>query len=198
MGCRRRLRSGSHGKEPIRQRDFVRFLGSTAVSWALGGTRAVAPQAPHRCTRIRSWTPPIAFNQRLQELGYIEGKNLIVDLARSTRANTFLELRGARAAARSVGKISGFAEIRPSAPSTRGHDEAAAATTPQQNGPDTSGRAVPKRLDVERLTEAARQYNLMCVLTSSGSSKFLEPMTGILSGLLSSNGALYCTLDLGT
>ena len=33
------------------------------------------------------------------------------------------------------------------------------ATTPQQNGPDTSERAVPKRLDVERLTEAARQYN---------------------------------------
>jgi hypothetical protein len=33
------------GKQPIRQRDLVRFLGSTAVSWALGGSRAAAPSA---------------------------------------------------------------------------------------------------------------------------------------------------------
>lgn len=107
------MRPGSHGKEPIRQRDFVRFLGSTAVAWALGGTRAAAPQAPHRCARIRSRSSPIyaAFNQCLQELGYIEGKNLTVDLLNPhEQTGAFLELRRARAAALGR-KISGFAGI---------------------------------------------------------------------------------------
>jgi hypothetical protein len=62
-------------------------------------------------TRIRAWTSPIyvAFNQRLHELGYIEGKNLTVDLLNPhEQTGAFLELRGVRAAALGR-KISGFA-----------------------------------------------------------------------------------------
>jgi putative tryptophan/tyrosine transport system substrate-binding protein len=65
----------------IGRRQFISALGGAAVTWPLA---ALAQQQP--MTRVgivtiqpRTAPPYAAFDQRLRELGYIEGQNLVID-----------------------------------------------------------------------------------------------------------------------
>jgi len=67
----------------IERRKFLATLGGAAVAWPLA---ARAQQQPVKSWRIgittiqpRSSPPYAAFDQRLRQLGYIEGKNLVVE-----------------------------------------------------------------------------------------------------------------------
>jgi putative ABC transport system substrate-binding protein len=64
----------------MRRREFITLLGSTAVAWPLAA-RAQQSPAPRRIGLIANLPlPPIQrFRQRLQQLGYVEGKNLIIE-----------------------------------------------------------------------------------------------------------------------
>ena len=65
----------------MRRREFIALLGGAAVAWP----HAARAQQPAKIrigiVTIQPRTSPIyaAFDQRLRELGYIEGKNLVVD-----------------------------------------------------------------------------------------------------------------------
>jgi putative tryptophan/tyrosine transport system substrate-binding protein len=66
----------------MRRRDFIALMGGIA-SWPLTArAQHHPPKLRIGVTTIQSWASPIytAFNQRLRELGYIEGENLPVDL----------------------------------------------------------------------------------------------------------------------
>src|SRR6188472_810582 len=66
----------------MRRREFITLLGGAAVAWPL------AARAQQRPNMLRIGTISVlarerptwrAFEQRLQELGYVEGENLTVD-----------------------------------------------------------------------------------------------------------------------
>jgi putative ABC transport system substrate-binding protein len=66
----------------MRRREFIVLLSRAAVVWSL----AAWAQQPRKNWRIgittiqpRTSPPYVAFDQRLRELGYVEGKNLTVD-----------------------------------------------------------------------------------------------------------------------
>src|ERR1700745_661264 len=65
----------------MRRRDFITLLGGAAAMWPVAA-RVLQPAM----TRVgvvtiqpRTSPPYAAFDQRLHELGYVEGQNLIVD-----------------------------------------------------------------------------------------------------------------------
>jgi putative ABC transport system substrate-binding protein len=70
----------------MKRRDFITLLGSTAasISWPLA-TRAQQPSRIVKIGHIESGTPSsspnllAAFQQRLRELGYVEGQNLFIE-----------------------------------------------------------------------------------------------------------------------
>src|ERR1700692_2819062 len=76
----------------MRRREFITFLGGAAAVQVLGSSPANA-QAPSRLLRVgnvsgaspRTAAQFVAFDQRLHELGYIEGQNLAIE---------FIELNG--------------------------------------------------------------------------------------------------------
>src|SRR5580704_16029743 len=65
----------------MQRREFIALLGGAAAAWPL----AARPQRPTSLhigiVTIQSRTTPIytAFDQRLRELGHIEGENLVTD-----------------------------------------------------------------------------------------------------------------------
>ena len=65
----------------MRRREFITLLGGAAVTWPLA-TRA---QQSEKNPRIGYLSPSAmqprdeAFRQRLQELGYVEGKNIVIE-----------------------------------------------------------------------------------------------------------------------
>jgi putative ABC transport system substrate-binding protein len=75
----------------VRRREFITFLGGAAAGWPLAA-RAQQPAKVHRVGFI-AWVSPVsdlvganpnnpgarAFVQALRELGYVEGKNLVLE-----------------------------------------------------------------------------------------------------------------------
>ncbi|MFZ1089307.1 MAG: ABC transporter substrate-binding protein [Xanthobacteraceae bacterium] len=65
----------------MQRREFIALLGGAAAAWPLAA-RAQRPTSLHiGIVTIQSRTTPIytAFDQRLRELGHIEGENLVTD-----------------------------------------------------------------------------------------------------------------------
>ena len=64
----------------MRRRDFIKVVAGSAAAWPFAA-RAQQPITRIGITTIQPRTSPIyaAFDQRLRELGYIEGQNLVVD-----------------------------------------------------------------------------------------------------------------------
>jgi putative tryptophan/tyrosine transport system substrate-binding protein len=64
----------------MRRREFITLLGGGAAIWPLAA-RAQRPMAPRRVGLIANLPlPPVErFRQRLQQLGYVEGQNLIIE-----------------------------------------------------------------------------------------------------------------------
>jgi putative tryptophan/tyrosine transport system substrate-binding protein len=63
------------------RREFISLLGSAAASWPVASTAQQQPTMPRvGIVTIQQRESPIyvAFDQRLRELGYIEGQNLAV------------------------------------------------------------------------------------------------------------------------
>ena len=65
----------------LRRREFITLVGGTAAAWPLAARAQQSAKTRIGITSIQPRTSPIyaAFDQRLRELGYIEGQNLIVD-----------------------------------------------------------------------------------------------------------------------
>ena len=66
----------------MRRREFLGVLGGVATAWPLSA-RAQEPPKPLRVgtvsLNVRNSVQRIAFEQRLRELGYIEGQNLVIE-----------------------------------------------------------------------------------------------------------------------
>ena len=64
----------------MKRREFIAVLGGAAATWPLSG-RAQQSQTPRRIGLMANLSlPPIQkFRERLQKLGYVEGKNLIIE-----------------------------------------------------------------------------------------------------------------------
>ena len=70
-------------EEAVRRRDFIGLLGSAAAAWPV----AAIAQQPEKIPRIGYLSPRSAslrerdesFRQGLRELGYVEGKNIIIE-----------------------------------------------------------------------------------------------------------------------
>jgi putative ABC transport system substrate-binding protein len=66
----------------MRRREFITLLGGTAASWPLFARAQERPK-PLRIGTVslnrRASAQRVAFEQRLRELGYIEGQNLIIE-----------------------------------------------------------------------------------------------------------------------
>jgi putative ABC transport system substrate-binding protein len=64
----------------MKRRGFIAILGGAAATWPLSA-RAQQSQAPRRIGLMANLPlPPIQkFRERLQKLGYVEGKNLIIE-----------------------------------------------------------------------------------------------------------------------
>jgi putative ABC transport system substrate-binding protein len=66
----------------LKRRDFITLLGSAAAAWPLGATAQQRPTMRRvGVVTIQQRESPIyvAFDQRLRDLGYIEGQNLAVE-----------------------------------------------------------------------------------------------------------------------
>jgi putative ABC transport system substrate-binding protein len=68
--------------DQVKRRDFITLLGGAAAAWP----RAVRAQQPPNIFRVgittiqqRTSPPYVAFDQRMRELGYIDGQNLAVE-----------------------------------------------------------------------------------------------------------------------
>jgi putative tryptophan/tyrosine transport system substrate-binding protein len=68
------------GVVAMKRREFIAVLGGAATTWPLSA-RAQQSQAPRRIGLMANLPlPPIQkFRERLQKLGYVEGKNLIIE-----------------------------------------------------------------------------------------------------------------------
>jgi putative ABC transport system substrate-binding protein len=66
----------------MRRREFVTVLGGAVVAWPLAARAQQPAMTRVGITTIQPRTSPIyaAFDERLRELGYTEGQNLVVDL----------------------------------------------------------------------------------------------------------------------
>ena len=69
--------------EAMRRREFIAFVGSTAVAWPLAG-RAQQPAMPMvgflRSASLANAGPLVtAFRQGLKEAGYVEGQNVVIE-----------------------------------------------------------------------------------------------------------------------
>jgi putative ABC transport system substrate-binding protein len=67
----------------MRRRDFIKVVAGSAMTWPLAA-HAQQPAMTHvGIVTIQSPASPpyAAFNQRLRELGYVEGQNLDLDFA---------------------------------------------------------------------------------------------------------------------
>ena len=66
----------------MQRREFITLLGGAAVAWPLVARAQQPAMTRVGITTIQPRTSPIyaAFDERLRELGYIEGQNLVVDL----------------------------------------------------------------------------------------------------------------------
>jgi putative tryptophan/tyrosine transport system substrate-binding protein len=64
----------------MRRRKFITLLGGAAAAWPLG-VRAQQPARPYRVAYLAllAGRDSVVVKQRLDELGYIEGKNMIFD-----------------------------------------------------------------------------------------------------------------------
>jgi putative tryptophan/tyrosine transport system substrate-binding protein len=64
----------------MQRREFITLLGGAAVAWPLAAWAQQSP-VPRRIGLIANLPlPPVQrFRQRLQQLGYVEGKNLIIE-----------------------------------------------------------------------------------------------------------------------
>ena len=67
----------------MRRRDFISLFGGATVAWPLT-TRAQKPDKVARIGYLSSANPRSmpafqAFEQRLRELGYIEGQNIVIE-----------------------------------------------------------------------------------------------------------------------
>src|ERR1700675_4210940 len=78
----------------IQRREFLGLLGAAATTWPLaaGAQKSQAPR--HIGLMANLPLPPVQrFRQRLQNLGYIEGKNLVIEYrygeGRDDRFTTF-------------------------------------------------------------------------------------------------------------
>jgi putative tryptophan/tyrosine transport system substrate-binding protein len=68
----------------VKRREFIALLGGAAAAWPLA-TRAQQPSkvptvgflGPQTATAQSSWTT--AFVQRLRELGWIEGRTVVIE-----------------------------------------------------------------------------------------------------------------------
>jgi putative tryptophan/tyrosine transport system substrate-binding protein len=65
----------------MRRREFVMLLGGAAATWPLATHAQQGAMMRVGVVTIQPRTAPpyAAFDQRLRELGYVEGQNLIVD-----------------------------------------------------------------------------------------------------------------------
>ena len=78
----------------MRRREFITLLGGAAAAWPFAA-RAQQSSAPRRIGLMANLPlPPVQrFRQRLQQLGYVEGKNLIIEYrygeGRDDRFNSF-------------------------------------------------------------------------------------------------------------
>jgi putative tryptophan/tyrosine transport system substrate-binding protein len=63
------------------RREFISLIGGTAAAWPLAARAQQQAKIRIGIVTIQPRTSPIyaAFDQRLREFGYIEGKNLVVD-----------------------------------------------------------------------------------------------------------------------
>ncbi len=68
------------GGVAMKRREFIAVLGGAAANWPLSA-RAQQSQSPRRIGLMANLPlPPIQkFRERLQKLGYVEGKNLIIE-----------------------------------------------------------------------------------------------------------------------
>src|SRR5262245_22254333 len=72
------------------RREFITLLGGVGITWPL----AARGQAPAKLLRLgiisastRTAIFLVAFDQRLRELGYVEGQNLAVEFIRASDAS---------------------------------------------------------------------------------------------------------------
>src|SRR5215467_913951 len=65
----------------IGRRQFIFALGGAAVTWPLAAHAQQPPMTRVGIVTIQPRTDPLcaAFDQRLRELGYVEGQNLALD-----------------------------------------------------------------------------------------------------------------------
>jgi putative ABC transport system substrate-binding protein len=77
--------------EAMRRREFIAFVGSTAVAWPLAGH--TQQRAPLRvgAAGVQSRSVPIyvAFVKRMAELGYEEGKNFIFEFVQAPNVSGY-------------------------------------------------------------------------------------------------------------
>jgi putative ABC transport system substrate-binding protein len=68
----------------MKRREFITLLGGAAAAWPLAA-RAQQATKHYRIGMLETTSPTAnaanlnAFRQRLQELGYVEGRNLVID-----------------------------------------------------------------------------------------------------------------------
>ena len=64
----------------MRRREFITLLGGAAIAWPLAAWAQQSPVPRHIGLIANLPLPPVQrFRQRLQQLGYVEGKNLIIE-----------------------------------------------------------------------------------------------------------------------
>jgi ABC-type uncharacterized transport system substrate-binding protein len=66
----------------VRRREFIAMLGGAAAGWPLAARAQQLPKSLRigiTTIQARSSPPYAAFEQRLRELGYVEGQNLALD-----------------------------------------------------------------------------------------------------------------------
>jgi len=67
----------------MRRREFITLLGGAAVAWPLAGLAQAEPRMLRvgivSAANVRNGPPFVAFDQRLHELGYLDGQNLAVE-----------------------------------------------------------------------------------------------------------------------
>src|SRR5262249_35097982 len=78
----------------MRRREFITLVGGAASAWPFVAAAQQSPAPKHIGLIANLPLPPVQrFRQRLQQLGYVEGKNLIIEYrygkGRTDRFNSF-------------------------------------------------------------------------------------------------------------
>ena len=65
----------------MRRREFIALLGSSVAGWPLGSRAQTAklPTIGFLGTVTQSWWPVEAFDKRLRELGWIDGRTITIE-----------------------------------------------------------------------------------------------------------------------